>query len=308
MSHGVLVIGLGALFAAFVLIFGGAGLLVASRRQVAGSLSLAEQMQIGGKAAVPRQELPPRQRLVEPAAAQLGRLARFLSGKSSGDKLAKRLDMAGNPGAWTVDRVLAAKGLALIALGLFGLLIGHRSPVLALGLAGAFGAFGFFLPDILLTNTAQKRQQVIDRTLSDCLDLLVISVSAGLGFDQALTHVARKTKGPLAGEFARVLQEVQIGKPRAQALQSLAERTNSDSVRTFVQSVTQADGLGIPIARVLSEQAKEMRIRRRQLAEERAQKVPVKIVVPVVLFILPALLIVVVGPGALSIVHAFSHR
>ena len=130
------------------------------------------------------------------------------------------------------------------------------------------------------------------------MDLLTISVEAGLGFDAALSQVAKNTEGPLAGEFFRVLQEMQIGKTRAEAFRALAERTTVPELRAFVSSLVQADQFGIPIAKVLREQSKELRVKRRQVAEEKAQKVPVKIMVPLVLFIFPVIFIVILGPAA----------
>jgi tight adherence protein C len=174
------------------------------------------------------------------------------------------------------------------------------------GLLGALA--GFFVPDVLVYNTGIKRQERIQKSLPDALDMLTVSVEAGLGFDAALAQVARNTEGPIAGEFLRVLQEMQIGKSRTEALRGLGERTTVMDMRTFTSSIVQADTLGIPIANVLREQAKEMRLKRHQRAEEQAQKVTVKIMFPVVLFILPALFVIVIGPGAISIVHLFSSR
>jgi tight adherence protein C len=142
--------------------------------------------------------------------------------------------------------------------------------------------------------------------LPDAIDLLTISVEAGLGFDAALSQVARNTEGPLAGEFFRVLQEMQIGKGRSDALRALGERTTIPELRGFVGAMVQADAFGIAVANVLRAQAKEMRIKRYQRAEEAAQKVPVKILFPLIFFILPALFVVILGPGIVSITDAFS--
>jgi len=144
--------------------------------------------------------------------------------------------------------------------------------------------------------------------LPDALDMLTVCVEAGLGFDAALAQVARNTDGPLAAEFARALQEMQIGKSRGQALRALAERTTVPEARAFVSALVQAGDLGIPVARVLREQAKEMRVRRRQRAEAKAQQVPVKITFPLILCIFPALLVVVLGPGIINIAHALFGR
>jgi tight adherence protein C len=231
-------------------------------------------------------------------------LAVWLSPSGIATIMQRRLDVAGNPRGWTTDRMLAVKGLGLVTLGLLGALAGLRSPEL-LVVAGGFGAIiGFFMPDLLLRNSGQKRQQKIPRALPDALDMLTICVEAGLGFDAALAQVARYTHGPLALEFARALQEMQIGKSRTEALRSMAERTTVPELRAFVSAMVQSAELGIPVAHVLREQAKEMRVRRRQRAEEQAQKVPVKITFPLILCLFPALLVVLLGPGAIQIAHS----
>jgi tight adherence protein C len=164
-------------------------------------------------------------------------------------------------------------------------------------------AAGFFIPDLLVYNAGVKRQQLIRKALPDALDLLTVCVEAGLGFDAAVAQVARNTKGPVAEEFARVLQEMQFGMSRVQALRAMVNRATAPDLRTFVSALVQAAELGIPIADVLREQAREMRTKRRQRAEEQAQKVPVKILVPLILFIMPALFIVILGPGVINIYH-----
>jgi len=199
--------------------------------------------------------------------------------------------------------MLAVKGLGLVGVGLLGVLYGLHNPEVLI-IAGGLGAvFGFFLPDLLLYNSGLKRQDKIPRALPDALDMLTICVEAGLAFDAALAQVARYSTGPLAAEFARVLQEMQIGKSRSEALRSMGERTSSPELKAFISAMIQSAELGIPVAHVLREQAKEMRVRRRQRAEGQAQKVPVKITFPLILCLFPALLIVIIGPGIISIAH-----
>jgi tight adherence protein C len=175
---------------------------------------------------------------------------------------------------------------------------------LLFGVIGA--AAGFFLPDLLLYNLGLKRQEELRLGLADALDMLTVCVEAGQGFDSALLQVARSVDGPIAGEFARVLSEIQIGKSRGQAFSSLAERTTVPEARNFISALVQADRLGLPIANVLREQSHQMRLVRRQRAEEKAQKVPVKILFPMLLFIFPALFIVIIGPGAIRMIDTFS--
>jgi tight adherence protein C len=216
----------------------------------------------------------------------------------------RRLDVAGNPQGWTSHRILSTKGLGLITLGMLGALAGLRSPELLLVAGGLGAVIGFFLPDLLLKNSGQKRQQLIPQALPDALDMLTICVEAGLGFDAALAQVARYTRGPLAAEFARALQEMQIGKSRTEAMRSMGERNTAPEFRSFISAMVQSAELGIPVAQVLREQAKEMRVRRRQRAEEQAQKVPVKITFPLILCLFPALLLIIIGPGIIEISHS----
>jgi len=231
-------------------------------------------------------------------------LAQRLSPVTVGASLQRRLDRAGNSGSWTPDRILAVKGVALVVGAMLGVLIGLHRPTLVIVWAAALGAIGFFLPDVLLYNSGLKRQALILSALPDALDMLTVCVEAGLGFDSAMSQVARNTTGPLSEEFARALQEMQIGLSRGQALRGMVARTTVPELRAFVSTLVQAGELGIPVARVLREQAAEMRIVRRQRAEERAQKITVKIMFPVVMCLFPALLVIIVGPGVLSIAHA----
>ena len=232
------------------------------------------------------------------------RLAQRLSPSGVGASLQRRLDLAGNSGNWTPDRILAVKGIGLVVGAAIGVLIGLHRPALVIAWAAALGACGFFAPDVLLYNSGIKRQALIVSALPDALDMLTVCVEAGLGFDSAMAQVARNTTGPLAEEFARALQEMQIGLSRSQALRGMVARTTVPQLRAFVSALVQAGELGIPVARVLREQAAEMRVVRRQRAEERAQKVTVKIMFPVVLCLFPALLVIIVGPGVISIARA----
>jgi len=218
--------------------------------------------------------------------------------------LQRRLDLVGNPPRWTADRILTLKGLGFVVLAMLGAFYELHHLALAVVCAGLGGAVGFFLPDLLLYNAGVKRQAKIQVALPDTLDMLTVCVEAGLGFDAALTHVARNTSGPLSAEFARVLQEMQIGKTRKQALRSMVDRTTVPELRAFASALVQAGELGITIAGVLREQAREMRLRRRQRAEAQAQKVTVKIMFPLIACLFPALFVIVIGPGAISIVHS----
>jgi tight adherence protein C len=248
-------------------------------------------------------ERPFADRVVEPLRARALAIGRRLTGADSAERIRSRLDAAGNPAGWSVDRVVSGKvlcaGLGLVVGIVVAVLLGASFlPGVAVTLAGL--VVGFFGPDLYLYQRGYDRAERLRRDLPDAIDLMTISVEAGLGFDAAVQQVAHHTAGPLAEEFVRMLREMQLGKSRTQALRGLAERCNVDDVRTFVSAMVQADSFGIPIAQVLRVQAGEMRIKRRQRAETKAQQVPVKITVPLVFFILPCLFIPVMGPALLT--------
>ncbi|MGE5227650.1 MAG: type II secretion system F family protein, partial [Planctomycetaceae bacterium] len=164
---------------------------------------------------------------------------------------------------------------------------------------------GFIVPDSILSSRVEERKKEILRTLSDTLDLLTISVEAGLSLNAAIAQVVRNVPGVLSSEFARMLQEVQLGVPRSDAFRHLAERTDVDELNAFALAMIQADIFGVSIASVLRTQAQQLRIKRRQAVEAKAQQTPVKIVFPLVLCVLPALFVVIVGPGAIQIFKSF---
>ena len=253
-----------------------------------------------------KSELGVQDRFLMPILDGMRGLAVRLSPAGTGNRIARHLDKAGNPSAWSVERVMGAKGVGLIIGAVLPLLLFGFSFYSVLAAAG-LGVFGFYLPDLLVYNAGVRRQDKLRKGLADALDMLTVCVEAGLGFDAAILQVARSVDGPIAGEFARLLSEIQIGKSRAEAFGDLAERSSVPELKTFVSALVQADRLGLPIAVVLREQTKEMRIARRQRAEEKAQKVTVKILFPLLLCIFPALFVVIIGPGTIQIVRAFSN-
>jgi len=179
------------------------------------------------------------------------------------------------------------------------------------GLKGAIvllvsGLIGYFLPDLWLKGKVNARKGEIQRKLPDALDLLTVSVEAGLGFDMALSKVVEKMQGPLAQEFTRVLHEVRMGKPRREAMKAMADRVDAPDVSQFISALVQADKLGVSIANVLRVQSDQMRIKRRQRAEETAMKAPLKMSFVLVFFVLPALMIVLLGPAAISVMEQLS--
>ncbi len=302
-SQILLVFAAASVAAAFVMLFLVAAMGAAKPTGSALSLAIIENSL--SQAEVGRNELPAVDRLVTPFFAGMKSLALRLSPTGTGDRLGRLLDLAGNPPRITVEKMLGFKGAGLLAFGLVGVIYGGLTPRGVLfGALG--GAAGFFLPDLLVYNIGAKRQEVLRRGLADALDMLTVCVEAGQGFDASLMHVARSVDGPVAGEFARVLAEIQIGKSRGDAFSSLSARSKVTEVRTFVTALVQADRLGLPIGSVLREQSKQMRLIRRQRAEEKAQKVPVKILFPMLLCIFPALFIVIIGPGAIRMIETFS--
>jgi tight adherence protein C len=300
-----LAVGLAAIFAALAV-----ALVTAFSRGpvssgVARQLAVIEQMAGGGPA--PMVDPSFKERMVVPFGANMRALAARLSPSGAAATLQRRLDVAGNPRGLTPDQLLAMKGLALVAGLVLGGLTGARHGLASLLLFSlGLGVAAFFVPDVLVFNAGLKRQDEIRKTLPDALDMLTVSVEAGLGFDAALAQVARNTTGPLAGEFFRVLKEMQIGQSRASAFLAMRERTTVEELHVFVSALVQADKQGIPVANVLREQAKEMRLKRQQRAEEVAAKVPVKILFPLIFCIFPVMFIVIIGPGAIQIVRSFS--
>jgi tight adherence protein C len=250
-------------------------------------------------------------RIMAPLQQRASKLARRLSGNDAPERIRRRLDVAGNPQGWTVERVQAGKvigaiTLFLISLAMTGVMGTGVTPRIVI-VVGAT-AVGWLGPNLYLYQKVYDRSKRMQRDLPDAIDLMTISVESGLAFDAAVQQVARNTEGPLADEFSRVLREMQIGQGRAAALRGLAERTEVDDVRSFVTAMVQADSFGIPIANVLRIQSGEIRMKRRQRAEEQAQKVPVKITVPLIFCILPCLFIAVMGPAAIHIMDSFSGK
>jgi tight adherence protein C len=305
----ILMFGAGLLFLAGTLALSVIGVATAERRGVARSVAAINALDAAPDILKEELERPFAERVLAPLGDRFVGLGRKLVRADTARKLQYRLDIAGNPQGWDVSRIL---GLKVLGLGVFGVLgflylASTNWPFYRVILAtAAVAAFGYVLPNVLLYNAGQKRATLMRKALPDALDLLTVSVEAGLAFDGAVSRVAKNTDGPLAQEFGRLLQEMQIGMGRVESMRSMAERTSLDDLRAFCTAMVQADSLGIPVGRVLRVQSQEMRTKRRQRAEEKAQQVPVKIMVPLVLFILPCLFLVVMGPAAIGMMEAFS--
>jgi tight adherence protein C len=304
----LLIIGIAGIFAALLLSLTAVGVFTNEARGVSKSLSVVEAFSAAPKAM--QEELEPsfQERVLNPMLNRFVSVGKRITPSDHADRVRKKLDIAGNPSGWTVDRVTSLKVVGLVggaggAL-LFSLMLGFGVAPLA-AVTGMGAVAGYFGPDMYLYQKGYDRTAQMQKALPDALDLMVISVEAGLGFDSAMAQVARNTEGPLANEFARVLQEMQIGLGRGNALRALAERSTLADLRSFASAMVQADAFGIPIGQVLRVQSDEIRVKRRQRAEEQAQKVPVKILMPLMACILPCLFIVILGPAGLSMDRMF---
>ena len=248
------------------------------------------------------------ERTLRPLAARIsGRMSRVAS-SSFTDRTEKRLALAGNPGSLRVADWLGIKAIgAIVGAILFFLLFGVLGilgfPFLIgvlLGVVGGF--FGYIAPEFWLGGRIKKRQKAILLMIPDALDLLTISVRAGLGFDAALSKVVEKLPGPLSVEFRRALAEVRVGKARRDALRDIIPRTEVAPLTNFIGAIVQAEQLGVSISKVLQVQSEQLRIERRQRAEEQAAKAPIKMLFPLVGCIFPSLFIVILGPAIILIV------
>jgi tight adherence protein C len=303
-----MVIGVAGVFIGIFLSLTALGVFTNEVRGVSKSLAVLDAFSAAPQSM--KDELDPdfRERVLDPLLGRFVGLGRRLTPADYADRILAKLNTAGNPPGWTVDRVLSLKVLGMAAglVGglLFGLLL-HKGLAFSAGCAVIGTVAGYYAPNLYLYQKSYDRTAKIERALPDALDLLTISVEAGLAFDAALAQVARNTDGPLAAEFARVLQEMQIGLGRANALRALGDRSNLPDLRSFCSAMVQADAFGIPVGQVLRVQSSEIRVKRRQRAEEMAQKIPVKIMIPLVLFILPSLFIAVLGPAIIKMIGMF---
>lgn len=221
--------------------------------------------------------------------------------------LEKQLVLAGRPEAWSLTRILLAKPIVAFIAALISIWWVSSDPQPLKALMGILlVVLGFFVPDLLLYSRATERQKQISLELPDTLDQMTIAVEAGLGFDSAMAKTSANGTGPLAAELVRTLQDMSLGRSRKDAYLTLAERTTSQDLRRFTRAIIQADTYGIAVSGVLRIQAAEMRLKRRQRAEERAMKIPVLVVFPLTVCILPVLFIVLLTPAVLNIVDAFS--
>lgn len=233
--------------------------------------------------------------------AMLGVAKRLVPGSYEA-KLDRWLALAGRPAAMPLEKLIVTKPLLAFGGAVLAILAFRSSPTIQNVLIGLFiTVFAFFVPDLLVYNKGIKRQRAIQLELPNTLDQMLISVEAGLGFEAAMARAGQYGEGPLAQELTRTLQDMQVGRPRQEAYQAMADRSSVAELRSFVRAVVQADKYGIGLAKVLRTQAKQSRVRRRQRAEEKAMKLPVKVLFPLLTFIFPVLFIVLLGPAVVNI-------
>jgi tight adherence protein C len=310
MSEVWLVLAVGCLFFAIVLIGVFVDQTMAEKRRAVRMLEThitGPSGQVAERVDLREQEMSENfgERVMVPVLAGAGRVARKVTPLDTRDRIAKKIMLAGTPAGWDAERILAFKILGAFAgfvgaifLTQFVLTVGAFLQIVVIAL---LTFVGFIVPDSVLNSRVEDRQKEILRTLSDTLDLLTISVEAGLSLNAAIAQVVQNVPGVLSAEFARMLQEIQLGVPRSEAFRNLAERTDVEELNAFALAMIQADIFGVSIASVLRTQAQQLRIKRRQAIEGKAQQTPVKIVFPLVLCVLPALFVVIVGPGAIRI-------
>jgi len=251
---------------------------------------------------------PISERVLNPLADGAAAMAQRFTPQGYRDQVAKKLVLGGQASRVSVDQILVYKllglmsGLLWIPLALFGL--GLHGLMALLFVAVLWGVC-FMAPDVYLSRGIERRTHEIAVQLPDILDLLVISVEAGLGFEQALERTTAAVPGTLSDEFRRMLRETRFGSTRADALRAMDERCGVTELRTFILAMLQADTFGVSIVRILRSQADEMRVHRKLRAQQQAQKLPVKMLFPMVFCIMPALFVVIAGPAVIGIYHAF---
>jgi tight adherence protein C len=249
------------------------------------------------------------ERVFKPVAGQLSRVIMRVTPAGVMEGTQKKLMYAGLSGQMQVSDYMGVRGLAVLISGGLVILLGVRSGwsslVLLLVLV-IVGTLAYMLPDLWIRGQIKKRKDQVQRALPDAIDLLTISVEAGLGFDLALARVVQKSDNALTREFGRVIQEMRIGIARRDALRAMVERTGVDDLSAFISAIIQAEQLGASIANVLRIQSVEMRVRRRQHAETLAHQAPIKMLFPMAFLIFPPIFIVVLGPAIPNLVHQFA--
>jgi tight adherence protein C len=256
-------------------------------------------------AGVPAEGLKFRERVLVPSVARLASMTLRLNPKATHEAIGSRLLAAGLAQRFTATQFLAAKAALAISGVFLGLTFTVTGGAIGILFIPMLAGMGFFVPDAFLTLRVRSRREAIKCEVPDALDLLAVSVEAGLGFDGAITKLTEHMEGPLVQEFAFTLGEIRIGEARHDALRKMADRVPTPEVVAFVRSVVQADQLGISLGRILRVQAADSRLRRQAAAEEKAMKAPIKMLFPTVVFIFPAMFLVILGPALLNLMAVF---
>ena len=249
------------------------------------------------------------QRVIRPMLVKMGNLLGRLSPSKSKAAAERKLELAGKPYGWGAAEFFGLRVFVGLAFGVLAFLITSISPTIGLTAKliapVLMGMLGFFLPVLWLGSKIKKRQKEIIKSLPDAMDLLTIAVEAGMGFDGALQKVAEKWANELSKGFAKVVQEMRLGVIRREALRNMSQNMDVPDVTSFVAAIIQADQLGVSIAKILRIQSEQMRVKRRQRAEEQANKAPIKMLFPMVFLIFPALFVVLLGPAVLILMETF---
>ncbi|MBA4380019.1 MAG: type II secretion system protein [Anaerolinea sp.] len=307
----------GVIFIVVLVVIGAAILIIAGLRQPKGdedplAARLAEFSERGEVVSLEDIELaqPFSERVILPLARSMGNLSARFTPQHQVESTAISLELAGNPGRLDASTFLA---LRFVAAGLFGGLLflvflfsSSWSVSRELITTFIFTILGFFFPQLWLRGKIDRRQKEIRKALPDALDLLTICVEAGLGFDAAMAKVNEKWDNELALALGRAIREIQLGKLRREALRDMAERIGIPEMTSFVAAVIQSEQLGVSMARVLRIQSDQMRVKRRQRAEEEARKAPIKMILPMGIFIFPSIMIVLLTPAGLRLRDAFA--
>ncbi len=249
---------------------------------------------------------PITERIIVPIVEKIGELTEKFTPQNAIEQTERKLELAGNPPGidptiFWASRFIAAVGVGGLLLLVFSMGSMDWTWGRKLLMTGVFSLIGFYMPQLLLQSKITSRQDEIRKSMPDALDLLTICVQAGLGFDAAMSRVAEKWEDALADEFERSLREIQLGNVRRIALRNMADRIGIAEMTSFVAAIIQSEQLGVSMAKVLRIQSDQMRVRRRQIAEEKAQQAPVKMLFPMALLIFPSLLIILLGPAGLQL-------
>ncbi|MGZ4430758.1 MAG: type II secretion system F family protein [Gaiellales bacterium] len=297
-------LGIGFFFAAVYMLLAG---LTVKQREIAVSVRRAKrygtrnQREIETRASV-------NDRILGPMAGKIAGMTLRLTPKTNPEQIRTRLLAAGLARDLTPQAYLAVKGTLIAVTVAFGLLLGVAGILpFAFGFLVALmgAALAFIGPDFVINSKVRARRDIMRADLPNVLDLLCVSVEAGLGFDQALVKLSERMEGPLVDEFSLVLHEMRIGQSRSAALKNLSHRVEAPEVAQFARAIVQADQLGISLSRILRVQSQDMRLRRQLAAEEKAMKAPVKMLFPTVVFIFPSMFVVALGPAALNMMKTF---